>query len=513
MKYYLLAGTSALALTLVAGVANAQTAPGKFDIKISGDAFFEAGFIGQDKGSNTKVNDFQNRFRVVVNPVAQADNGITYGALARLRANAGTGLIDGDQAYIFVSGNFGTIRAGAAYGANDATYVAHPMDWQMASIYDQWRTYMTTSGNSSGTQVLGYTGSQSSANFTATGGAVRNVTLNPVGTVPVGAVAVPFRVTADQNGNVVPGTASVAATTPGRRQSYAWGQFGNGGSATNGVQLIGSHNIDTKLVYFSPRFFGQTPTTGLQAAFSYAPRSGDGTDGGISVNTDGSRQRTLAGGPFSLQRTTFNDVYEATFNYVEKSGPWMGKIGGGYTGGSSINDTPTQTAATATAAASGFDNANNYKGLSSYQLGAQIGYENFVLGGGYVWGGDSGYTSARFVNGIGAVGRGAVGSVKSSIQAVGFVPTQRQDQTAWNLGAQYTWGAIVVGVKYMEETDAGNLALNGDRTLGALTLGGQYTIAPGLRAGAEYTHFSAGSDVPGSSDNGDVVLLRTSVAF
>jgi hypothetical protein len=78
----------------------------------------------------------------------------------------------------------------------------------------------------------------------------------------------------------------------------------------------------------------------------------------------------------------------------------------------------------------------------------------------------------------------------------------------------------VFGVKYLEETDAGNLAYSGNRTLGAVTGGTMYTVAPGLRVGAEYTHFEATSNIPASveptsvsNDSGDVVLLRTVVQW
>lgn len=461
MRNYLLAGTSALALTLAAGAANAQTAPGKFDIKLGGDAYFEAGFVGQDKAANTKVNDFANRFRLTVNPVATADNGLTYGIKVRIRANYNTGLLDGDQAYIYVSGTFGTVQAGVIAGPSDLTYVAHPQDWQMLGIYDQWRSYMSGSVNTTG-------------NLPASSKYNGN---------PVGYVSGP--------GNV---------TNTGTKAAYAWGTYSTGGSsgggtsASEGVQLLRSHDIDTKLVYYTPRFFGQTPTTGLQGGFSYAPRNGDASDGlTTSVLTDVNRSRTSAGGATALQRTNFDDVYELTFNYVEKWGPWMLKLGGGYEGGSARSDT----------AVVGLD--GNYKGLESFQVGAQIGFENFILGGGYVYGGDSGYTSAKFVNNA--------GTTKSSVGGTGFTTTKLVDQTAWNVGVQYTWAAWVFGVKYLEETDAGNLAVSGDRTLGALTLGTLYTVAPGLRTGLEYTHFSAGSEIPGASDNGDVVLLRSIVTF
>ncbi len=455
MKTYLLAGTSALALALTAGAANAQSAPGKFDIKLTGDAYIEGGYVGQQQHLNAGGVDFENRFRLVINPVATADNGITYGAKARIRANSAAGTIDGDQAYVYVSGNFGEFRGGVQYGPSDVTYVSHPQDWQLLGIYDQWRSYVPALNGSSNTSKvpLGYT---------------------------------------NAGGNSV---------MPGTTTGYAWGQFNGGAVATSGVQLLDSHNIDTKLVYYSPRFFGLTPTSGLQAAASYAPRNGDVASGQLSVNTDVNRQIYTPGGATSLQRVYFDDTYELTANYNETFSGVLVKASAGYAGGSAHQD-------------SGIGGAAAYSDLESFQFGGQIGYANFVLGGGYVWGGKSGYTKAPWVS--------ANGSAKSSVFIPGYVRAQTKDQTAWNVGGQYTFGPWVFGVKYLEETDAGNLAYTGNRTLGAVTAGTMYTVAPGLRVGAEYTHFDATSNVPAvaaynttstanANDSGDVILLRTVV--
>ncbi len=455
MRNYLLAGTSALALALTAGAANAQTAPGKFDVKLTGDAYIEGGYVDQRLHNNAGGVDFENRFRLVVNPVATADNGITYGALARLRANSAAGTVDADKGYIYVSGNFGQIQGGVIFGPGDyyINSVNHPLDWQMLTLYDQWRSY--TSGS--------------------------NVSTN-TSAVPTGYT-----------------TTGSNSKSPGNSTGYAWGQFNNGAIGSNGLGLINSHNIDTKLVYYTPRFFGSTPTNGLQGAVSYAPRNGDSASGQNSVNTDVNRSLYTAATSTSLQRVYFDDSYEAVLNYGETFNGFLVKASAGYAGGSAHND-----------AAGGGVNA--YHDLESYQLGGQVGYADFILGGGYVYGGQSGYTKAPWVD--------ATGSNKYAAWAPGRVATHVKDQTAWNIGGQYTLGPWVFGVKYLEETDAGNLAYSGNRTLGAVTGGTMYTVAPGLRVGAEYTHFEATSNIPASveptsvsNDSGDVVLLRTVVQW
>ncbi len=466
MRNYLLAGTSALALALTAGAATAQTAPGKFDIKITGDAYIEGGYVDQRLNANAGGVDFENRFRLVVNPVATADNGITYGALTRLRANSAAGTIDADKGYVYVAGNFGQIQGGVIFGPGDYAInsVGHPMDWQMLLLYDQWRSY--TAGSNVSTSKS----------------------------------AVP-------TGYLTGASASTSTTSPGTGGGYAWGQFNGGAIGSNGMGLLDSHNIDTKLVYYTPRFFGTTPTTGLQGAVSYAPRNG-GSGDGISVNTDVNRSLytpntvTATGittNTGSLQRTYFDDTYELVANYTDTFNGVLIKGSAGYAGGSAHNDAPG-------------GGVNAYHDLESVQVGAQVGYADFIIGGGFVYGGKSGYTNASWVN--------STGTTKYAAWAPGLVSVKVKDQTAWNIGGQYTLGPWVFGVKYLEETDAGNLAYSGDRTLGALTAGTMYTVAPGLRVGAEYTHFEASSNIPSSveptsvsNDSGNVILLRTVVVW
>lgn len=429
MKNYLLTGTSALALVIAAGAANAQTAPGKFDIKISGDAFFEVGFAGTDleKGADLNTADFTNRFRLVVNPEARADNGLTYGVVARIRANNADGNIDGDRAYIYVAGNFGTVRAGVVNGPSDDTYVANPADWQIFGLYDQWKTYV------GGTRAP-------SKDFTG----------------------------------------------------YAWGNWQGNATAWEGVQLLSSHGIDTKVVYYTPRFFGQTPTTGLQAGVSFTPNLSNGVNGDTSVNTNVNRSgysSTCYSGTLGKDAASkgfcgvFENAYELTANYVENFNGVGVKASAGYEGG--------------TAKKSPVDDGAKYNNLESAQVGLQFSYQGFALGGGFVWGGDSGYDKALTTAG------GHLDNL---------------DQYAWNVGGQYTWGPLVLGVKYTQQVENYNHdgVDNTDHVLGAVTAGALYTVAPGLRTGLEYTHFT--DDVNAASgdmknDSGDVFLLRAAVSF
>ncbi|WP_029010830.1 porin [Azospirillum halopraeferens] len=125
MNRYLLAGCAAVALAMGSGAANAQA---KFEVKIGGDVFFEAGYAEDDISGNRSV-EFRNRFRVNITPTAKADNGLEYGGRVRLRANRSDATVDGDHAYIFVQGTFGQVRLGVTNSFNDDTYVSRPIGY------------------------------------------------------------------------------------------------------------------------------------------------------------------------------------------------------------------------------------------------------------------------------------------------------------------------------------------------------------------------------------------------
>jgi len=152
MNRYLLAGCAAAALAMGAGAANAQA---KFELKLGGDAYFEGGYVDQDLDTGKRSTEFRNRFRLVVTPTAKADNGLEYGARARLRANNADGTLDADRGYIFVQGGFGQVRLGVTNSYNDDTYVSRPIDYQFLGIYDPFMAYIGGfTGAYSGTNTL-----------------------------------------------------------------------------------------------------------------------------------------------------------------------------------------------------------------------------------------------------------------------------------------------------------------------------------------------------------------------
>lgn len=393
MNRYLLAGSAAIALALGAGSANAQA---KFEVKVGGDAYFEAGYVDQDLDSGLRSTEFRNRMRVNIIPSAKADNGLEYGARIRIRANAGAANArntDADRAYIFAQGTFGQVRLGVQNTFNDETYTTAPQDFLPLGINDG---------------VMAWIG-----------------------------------------GAAVTGTAGADIT---------------GGLATlNGTMLSQSLTPDgnaTKISYFSPRF------AGFQVGGSYAPRND-------SSNTDVNRVKPVgtAAGQFN---GTFTDQAELGINYNNTFGGVLVKASAGYYFGKAVDDV----------------GGSNYKDLNAFQLGAQVAYAGFAIGGSYLDYGKSGQN-----------------------QRPGFFTETSRN---WVVGVQYTTGPIVVGANYRNSKDAGSLTVNGDRELQVYEIGVGYTVAPGLTVQAQYDHFKADSDQNTTTvrdDKGDVVLVRSVLAF
>ena len=132
MNRHILAGASALALTVGASAANAQ-----FTVTLGGDLTVDFGYTSLDSAKNgagenivedSRNTDFTQRARIVFTATQKTDSGLTYGVQNRLRygatragaANgpvAGTSAdVDFDRAFIFVNGGFGQIVLGQNFG-------------------------------------------------------------------------------------------------------------------------------------------------------------------------------------------------------------------------------------------------------------------------------------------------------------------------------------------------------------------------------------------------------------
>src|SRR3954467_3113921 len=115
MRYVLLAGTAAVALVVGANAASAQ-----MTLTLSGDNYFEAGWINEKGENGTRKTEVRNRTRLVVDASGKADNGLQYGAKARIRLRQ-QGNLDFDQSYAFVATpEIGQLQLGTNTGVNDA---------------------------------------------------------------------------------------------------------------------------------------------------------------------------------------------------------------------------------------------------------------------------------------------------------------------------------------------------------------------------------------------------------
>ncbi|MBP2293894.1 porin [Azospirillum rugosum] len=127
MKRSLVIGCAALALAAGCGTASAQS---KFDVVIGGDAFFQVGYVNQDRDTGLRSTEFQNRFRLNITPKATADNGMEYGGRIRLRTGNGSPVtgngVTADRAFLFANTTFGTIQAGVVNGLSDEFGIIGP---------------------------------------------------------------------------------------------------------------------------------------------------------------------------------------------------------------------------------------------------------------------------------------------------------------------------------------------------------------------------------------------------
>ena len=143
----LLLGAATLSLVSVLG-AGPAFAQSKFDVVIGGDAYFEAGYVDQDRDAGLRSTEFRNRLRLLVTPKAKADNGLEYGARLRLLAENGASnarTTTYDRAFLFVNGSFGTVHMGVENGPSDDSGIIAPSDWGTGGVDGSFPSWL---GNS-----------------------------------------------------------------------------------------------------------------------------------------------------------------------------------------------------------------------------------------------------------------------------------------------------------------------------------------------------------------------------
>lgn len=143
----------AISVLMASGSAYAQS---KFDIRITGDYYMEAGYIDQDNDSGLRSTEFRNRMRFNIIPSAKADNGLEYGARMRIRASNGDRTMDADRSFIFLQGAFGRFDLGTRNSWHDDTFgsFSRPVDFHFLGIYDAAVTWATSNNASAGNTKL-----------------------------------------------------------------------------------------------------------------------------------------------------------------------------------------------------------------------------------------------------------------------------------------------------------------------------------------------------------------------
>lgn len=256
-----------------------------------------------------------------------------------------------------------------------------------------------------------------------------------------------------------------------RDARYAGADAGRLASWRDSSLLVGDANSLSGGVYPTAVRYATPFVFGFQAAVQYAPSSAESGWNflrGTNAVANGST-------------TNFQDAYEVGLLFNSKDKTIADKFGDAYL-----------------LAAFDYQHAKNgYAGKSdfdAYQLGLNVGYQTFVLGGAYQTYGKSGLFN---------------------------VDQNKVSRYSWNFGAQYTYGAFVFGtgyqyaqrdVDYIEGTAAATSNV-GKKTSQGIFTGVKYTVAKGLDVYGEYDYVQNKNTMNRNKDSANVVVLSTKVTF
>lgn len=143
MRLSVILRATAAAGALCLAVSAPVSAQSSFDVTVGGDAYFQGAYVKQQQDGSLRSTEFANRYRLMIAPVATADNGLEYGA--RLRILAGNNdptvsnrTVENDRAYLFAKGGFGTVQAGVINGLSDEYGMIGPNVEGMAGSADSY---------------------------------------------------------------------------------------------------------------------------------------------------------------------------------------------------------------------------------------------------------------------------------------------------------------------------------------------------------------------------------------
>lgn len=222
-------------------------------------------------------------------------------------------------------------------------------------------------------------------------------------------------------------------------------------------------NDSEKINYYTPRFFG------FQFGASYIPNSSQDRNGGPD--------------PIS---TAYNSGFAFGANFVRSFGAFDVAVSAGYMQWQGPQLTATY----------------QVPDPDQWNIGAQLGYAGFRVGGSY------GRISDGRTGGAGTFG------AASTAGTTGF----RTDGYAWDAGLMYTFGPAAVSINFIRgvnDDGACSLTANtctdvGDDKFSMISLAGKYTLGPGVSVEANIWHAKINSNGSTGGDSNAVVNSENS---
>jgi hypothetical protein len=392
-----------LATTALAGTALfAAPAMAGMEVTVGGYNDFRAGFFDQNSPAGTpkRSNDFENEFQLEVEAKEKTSTGIEYGAVASLWngndtvAAANNPILGGNgsnrvrlhQAYGYVNGSWGQVRAGDEHGVSDF-HVEAPMTYDFGAQVD-----------GSYTEFVNQT--------------------------------------------------TVFAILP---------------------HFLNDDENSTKLSYVTPKL-GMNGHS-IQAGVSYAPNL---DEAGTSVSLTN---------PAANGQARYSDMLEVGAKYEGSFEKINAAVGFVLTTADGNNNTAWSGAGVGA------------RGFTAYDIGAQLGYAGFTVGGNYA-------NAGRY-----------------NTDATGF---QNGDQKVWSVGATYKFDRASVGGSYLTGEGYNNQGFGGavaastsnrvdDYT--AYGIGAGYSLFDGMTTSVDAVFFDQTRPAGVGNDNGHVVIVSNRVAF
>jgi predicted porin len=216
------------------------------------------------------------------------------------------------------------------------------------------------------------------------------------------------------------------------------------GNLTNNVaNPTGSPSLDSTLIGTKNRFFDNDS----EKINYYTPRF-EGFQLGVSYIPNSSQDRNGAPEPIS---TAYSRGWAVGANFVRKFGAFETALSAGYLRWEGPQTSPTTHA----------------PDPEAWQVGFQVGYGGFEIGGSY----------ARIKD-----GRSGSSGTNNAVSTAG-TGTNKIDGEAWNLGAQYTFGPAAVSLTYAQGRNDDSPVAGpsfGDDEFSGLSLAGRYQLGPGV---------------------------------